>query len=473
MTYGQSRDAEDAPQEPPTAPKRRRRGFSAVAGVRLGVLLGLVAALLVPPDIGSLHRAGSQLLGGGRGIGPASAPRSDDRLATDATAGMREQSRLSRTAEGQSALLRGLITGALDRQSAALRSGDLAGFLAVVDERNAALRGELSQRFTSLRAMQVAGWDESLVSAPTPAADGTWSAPVRLRYCFVVAGCTPVPITVGTSWTVAEGQALLTAFGVSAADQTGPRPWEVSALQAEVGRRVVVAGTSRWASRLPSILASAERAAAVTDRYSRWDGPPGRYIVYVAGPDEWARWYGAQQASWVAAYAMPLTETYTEIVLNASKVTPADAREVLQHEFTHVVTLSGVRHSYPNSWWLIEGIAEYVQNVGRPITAYRSLGDGRRYARGGWDGSIALEEPSANASPTEANGRYAVAYLAVRRLVERFGEAKMLDFFAAVARNGTGLEAASASAFGQPWAEVSTDCTRYVRRNLGVSDWWR
>ena len=177
--------------------------------------------------------------------------------------------------------------------------------------------------------------------------------------------------------------------------------------------------------------------------------------------------YGVSQAAWVAAYAMPLTDSYTEIVLNATKVSGADAREVLQHEFTHVVTLAGVRRSYPDSWWLVEGISEYVQNLGRPTAGYRALPDGRRYVRSGaWSGSVALSEPGPKATTSEANGHYAVAFLAVRRLTERFGEPKMLDFFAAVARDGKGLELASTEVFGAAWTEVSTDCARAVRRAL-------
>src|SRR5258706_8061514 len=47
----------------------------------------------------------------------------------------------------------------LDRQEAALVTGDLAGFLAPSDPANLALRGELSRRLASLRAMRVAVWD--------------------------------------------------------------------------------------------------------------------------------------------------------------------------------------------------------------------------------------------------------------------------------------------------------------------------
>lgn len=454
----------DEPHKPPYP----MSGRSLATKIRLGVLLGLVLVLFAPPDVASLHRAGAQILGGARGTDPAMVPRSGTQPSTDATAGAADQARPDRSASGPEAAVRNRITEALGRQAAALRVGDLDGFLSVADPGDAAVRGELTRRFTSLQAMRVAGWDETVADTVTPAGEGAWSAPVRLRYCFAVTGCTPVPVTVETRWSTGGGRLRLTAFGTSPAAQTGPRPWEVSELRATVGNRVVVAGTGRWAGRLPGALAAAERAAAVTDRYARWGDPPDRYVVYLAGPDEWSQWYGVQQSPWVAAYAMPLTDTYTEIVLNATKVGPDDTREVLQHEFTHVVTLSGVRRTYPNSWWLVEGVAEYVQNAGQPLWAYRSLGEGRAYLRSGaWNGSIALDEPDPKATGSEANGHYAVAYLAVRWLVETYGEARTLAFFAAVARNGTGLEAAAASALGQSWAQVADGGARYVRRALG------
>jgi len=431
------------------------------------MLIGVAAVVIAPPAVVSLDRVSHQVISAARQIDPARVEKGGDLPQVGASANARQTQNSTPTSsvDGDA---HNQITAVLTQQSAALLNGDLPGYLAATDPANAALRAGMTTRFNSLRAMRVVNWDQTIAGRVTASAGGAWDAPVQLHYCFVVATCTPVTIVVDTRWQIAGKQIQLTLFGSSTADQVGPRPWEVSDLQAVVGNRVVVAGMKKWANRLAGILAAAERAAAVTDRYAKWGDPPTRYIVYVAGPDEWAQWYGVQQAGWVAAYAMPLTDTYTEIVLNATKVAVSDAREVLQHEFTHVVTLSGVHKTYPESWWLIEGIAEYVQNVGAPISMYRALGDGRKYVHGGtWNGAVALGEPDANASTSDANGRYAVAYLAVRRLAERFGEPKMLDFFNAVARNGQAPDQASAAVFGQPWAAVADDCAKYVRRSVG------
>jgi hypothetical protein len=437
------------------------------AKLRVGVLLGILVVFAPPAGISLetvLHRTENLT----HAVDPVEIGKTGDRPLSEGSPNGRQEKSPTPSAPPDDPVSKQIAT-TLNQQAAALLGGDLPGFLAPVDPANTQLRQNLTQRFASLRAMRVATWSETAAGRPSTVAGGLLAVAVKVRYCFAVPTCATTEISVQTTWSKVSGTQLrLMTFDSSTADSIGPRPWEVSELQAVVGNRVIVAGTKRWASRLQGVLTSAERAASVTDRYARWGSQPSRYVVFLAGPDEWSKWYGTDQANWVAAYAMPLSPTYTEIVLNALKVGSTDSREVLQHEFTHVVTLSGVQRSYPNTWWLIEGIAEYVQNVGQPVMMYRALSDGRRYVRGGWNGSVVMGDPPAEASSSEANGRYAVAYLTVHRLVERFGEPRMLEFFNAVARGGGSLESSSPSAFGQPWQQVADDCSRYVRRTVGA-----
>jgi hypothetical protein len=358
------------------------------------------------------------------------------------------------------------IQSVLDAQSAALLRGDEAAFLAPADQANAGLVGDLRRRFAVLRAMNVAGWAETLAADPEPV-DGGWRASVRLGYCFAVAGCDPVAVPVTTRWAEANGQLRLVEFGSSGGSDLGPRPWEVSDLRVAVGSRVVVAAPPRYAGRVQALLDAAEEAAAITDRYAKWASPPGRYVVYLAGPDEWGSWYGVRQAEWVAGYAMPITERHTEIVLNAQRVTGGEVLDTLRHEFAHVVTLADVRRDYSGQWWLVEGIAEYVRMVGRPLREYELLSASRRYVRGGNPTDLAsLAEPAAKASTDEASGRYGVAFLTVRRLAERFGEDRLLRFFDKVVRHGTPPAEAATAEFGTGWDGIVEDCSRYTRRSL-------
>src|SRR5262249_49343330 len=191
-----------------------------------------------------------------------------------------------------------------------------------------------------------------------------------------------------------------------------------------------------------------------------WAPPPERYLVYLAGPDEWSRWYGVSQPAWVAGYAMPVGDDDTEIILNAVKVDPGDVRDTLRHEFAHVVTLAGVRRSYTPRWWLVEGIAEYVRMVDRPLRGYRGWAAARRYIHSGqWSGSIVQDQPPPlTVSTDEADGRYGIAFLAVRCLADRYGADRMLSFFNAVVRLGGDPDEASVTGFGAPWDVVAAGC---------------
>jgi hypothetical protein len=284
---------------------------------------------------------------------------------------------------------------------------------------------------------------------------------VLVKYCFVVPSCDPMSLETTTKWNVSGKTVTLLEFGT--AKDLGPRPWEASELRSAVGDRVVMSTTPKYASRLPVMLAAAEKAAALTDTFARWGGPPARYVVYLAGPDEWSSWYGIRQESWVAGFALPLTASVTEIVLNAARVDSKQTLDVLRHEFTHVVTLAGVDKSYEHTWWLVEGIAEYVRvkGSGKP---FDQLADVRAYVRGGhWKGEIDLDDPPDGASTADVSGRYGVAYLSLQRIADRFGEDKLLEFFDYAARQGLTLGDAASKAFGVSWDDVQADCVRVVR----------
>jgi hypothetical protein len=362
--------------------------------------------------------------------------------------------------------VRAQIQSVLTAQAAALLRGDEDAFLAPADPADQALLRDLRRRFGVLRAMDIAGWTETLADDPAPV-DGGWRANVRIGYCFVVPGCEPVAVPVPTRWAETGGPPRLVEFGSSGATSLGPRPWETSDLKVAIGTRTVVAAPLKYAGRVTALLDAAEEAASVADRYARWSPPPGRYIVYLAGPDEWGTWYGVHQAEWVAGYAMPLTERDTEIVLNAQRVTGPEVVDTLRHEFAHVVTLANVHRDYSGQWWLVEGIAEYVRMVGRPLRDYELLPASRRYVRAGNATDLgSLAEPAAGASTDDASGRYGVAFLTVRRLAERFGEDAMLSFFDKVVRQGIPQGDAAKAEFGGDWDEITNDCAKYVKRSL-------
>ncbi|WP_433089809.1 basic secretory protein-like protein [Dactylosporangium sp. CA-052675] len=449
----------EAPGEP--APPRRGTVFRLALLASLAVLLGAPAGAIAY----ATARHERSTLVSGQDLAGAGDERSGERAgakagqpgAPDATANALTPNALPNTLDGR-------IRKALRDQAAALLGGDEDGFLRPVDPSADGLREDLARRFGSLRQLQVKLWQPRAEGAAKTEPDGTATVSVRVRYCYVVTTCDPMELTAGTRWKVTDQGVTLLEFGT--AGELGPRPWEVSDLRTAIGNRVVMATTARYASRLPAMLAAAEQAAELTDTFARWGPPPARYVVYLAGPDEWASWYGMRQESWVIGFALPLTASATEIVLNANRVDTKQTLDTLRHEFTHVVTLSGVEKSYEHTWWLVEGIAEYVRvkGSGKP---FDQMGDVRAYLRGGhWKSEVALDDPPADASTADVSGRYGVAYLSLQYLADTFGEDKLLEFFDYAARQGISLDDSARKAFGASWKDVSNDCARYVRGHV-------
>jgi hypothetical protein len=463
----QAAEARERTAIPPSIPRQRgaeswrHAAPEPARGTVLRVaLLGAIAVLLLAPpaaiafttvrdEFGATVAGQGLSAGGGRGPAGKGTPAAGRSAAPGASRGPAPT-----TVEGK-------IRLALEDQGAALLAGDEEAFLAAVDPAATGLRQDLARRFGSLRQLQVKLWQPVIEGRPKTEAGGTATANLLVRYCFVVVTCEPMSLETTSRWKVAGQAVTLLEFGT--AKNLGPRPWEATALRAVVGERVVMSTTAKYASRLPAMLAAAEKAAAITDKFARWGPPPTRYVVYLAGPDEWSSWYGVGQASWVAGFALPLTATVTEIVLNAARVDTKQTLDVLRHEFTHVVTLAGVEKAYERTWWLVEGIAEYVRVKGSG-KQFDGAGDVRTYVRNGhWKDEIALDAPPDGSSTADVSGRYGVAYLSMQRLADRFGEDRLLDFFDHAARQGLTLDAAAPKAFGVSWDDVQADCIRFVR----------
>ncbi|WP_432843604.1 basic secretory protein-like protein [Dactylosporangium sp. CA-092794] len=454
-----------AGQPIPPRPRGRRPAHAAPSGAAFRVaLVAAIAVLLLAPPAAVAYataREGRAVTLTGQGL--AGAPGRDVAGRPDAAAGAGRQPGPGATRGPAPTTAEGKIQLALQDQSAALLTGDEDAFLSVVDPSAAGLREDLARRFGSLRQLQVKLW-QAVLSGKPRTAGGTATATVYVKYCFVVTTCDPMDFETTTKWNVAGQSVTLLEFGT--ADQLGPRPWEAAELHAVVGNRVVMAASAKYAARLPAMLAAAERAAALTDTFARWGEPPARYVVYLAGPDEWSSWYGIHQQPWVAGFALPLTASATEIVLNASRVDARQTVDVLRHEFTHVVTLAGVERAYPHTWWLVEGIAEYVRVKGGG-KSFDGLGEVRTYVRSGhWNGEIAMDDPPDGSTTADVSGRYGVAYLSLQHIADRFGEERLLSFFDYAARQGLPLSDAAPKALGVSWDDLEADCAKAVRGRI-------
>src|SRR5262249_48624634 len=159
---------------------------------------------------------------------------------------------------------------------------------------------------------------------------------------------------------------------------------------------------------LDRVLQAAETATGTTDRFATsFDGLPQRYFVYVAGKSEWLRWYDGASPN-AAAYTRALEPGASDVVIDRSVVTSdEETTTILTHEFGHVVTLDGTSPA-ATTWWLVEGIAEYIAN-GDGSALRDDLSSVRTYLAGGrWDGTVNLGPPPDDASLEDTIARYGI-----------------------------------------------------------------
>jgi hypothetical protein len=349
---------------------------------------------------------------------------------------------------------------ALQAQGAALLAGDKARFTGFVDPSAKRSVTWIAERFASLHAMGIAKWDATVESF-TPYTEPRWQANVTVKYCFVAACARPLTANLHTMWDM-SGRAgpKLTEIWEYTGGRASP-PWAMSVLQAKAGSRVIVAATKANAGRLAGALATAEAAAKVADRYAGAQ-KPGKYVIYLAGTKEWGKWPYDEEGKWVAGYATAPTES---VVVNVASLATTPLGELLRHEMGHVATLAGDtrKGSRADSWWLVEGMAEYIA-TGGSFASYSGRSETVSFVRKKWNGDLRVGEPAGNTSIRDASARYGTAYLGVSCLMKTYGREKALAFFHAVTVEGDALTAAAGASLGVPYPTVKSVCVSQVRR---------
>ncbi|WP_088950345.1 hypothetical protein [Micromonospora zamorensis] len=354
------------------------------------------------------------------------------------------------------------MTAQLQRQSTALLGGDRAGFLAVADP---AAHSDLRRRFAALRGLKVTVWRAEPSGLPAPITDkpGEWRLLVRFQYCFVAPNCQPSPVLIGTRWRENGDQPRLVAMEESRSVETGTRPWEISDLAVAIGARTIVATTPALRGKLPGLLAQAEAAARVADGYAVTGSPPDRYRIFYAGRNEWKRWYGGDRPEWTGGYAVTVGGGHHEVVLNADGLSSSGTDDLLRHELTHAASLPERGYPGKDTWWLVEGLAEFAGAGGQAVDRYEGIADVRKLVRGGWDGQLEGINPADDASAERVAASYGIGYLAVRHLVDRYGPLRLLTFFKTVVHDRRTLDVAAEKAFGEQWSTLHDECVAYVR----------
>ncbi|MEV0647580.1 hypothetical protein AB0I28_20165 [Phytomonospora sp. NPDC050363] len=378
----------------------------------------------------------------------------------------------------------GAALAALNRQSTALLGGDEQGWLALYDSDDADLVDRMTERYENLRALEVTNWTYELDGkADARAGGGTERAfdiDLIVGYCFGAsdpAVCEPTDVVIPTEWEVTDAGLFITEVDESASNQAGPRPFEISDLAVKSGPRVLVAAPPQYENRLDQALEVAEAAAENADTYAHWDRVD-RYVVFLAGEDEFAEWYGTGDIGPnVVGFALPLgtiddngdwKQTGIEVVMHVERLGNREEFEsTMRHEFGHVVTLLGTGdvEPQPEDWFLNEGIAEYIDHGDQPVSNYPRLSNVQDYLSSiRWDGELVA--PTSADDGLAGSGKYGLAYLAVRYMIDTYTIDKFYQFFEAVARDGEEAAASSETVFGESWPNILAKIEDYVKTTV-------
>jgi hypothetical protein len=309
----------------------------------------------------------------------------------------------------------------LTTQAAALMAGDEKAFMATVDPAAKHAMTAYRQLYRNLRALHVAFWSPfSVAGRGTVTKRAT--ASVDIVYCLVSADCQRGSVTLTVSVAPHKDGPLLESLTRPARNNRDwePYPWEASPLHVVEGARVILAATDDESPRLASLLSVAERAAAVADAFAHW-GKPAKYLVFLAGQQEWSVWFGGMDRNAIGE-EVPVGPSDDEVVIllpeALSESGPGGVRATIQHELGHVATLLGAVQWRSDS--LVEGMAQYIAYDGHPSWASGDVSAVGWYLRSGrWSGQCYLTKEINLSNINVSNAAYGIGYLMVKYLVGR------------------------------------------------------
>jgi hypothetical protein len=368
----------------------------------------------------------------------------------------------------------------LDKQAAALLRGDQKGWLAAVDPKQTALRKRYADLYRSLRALHVTRFQHHV--SPGGSGNGYVVASTEIAYCLsaTAAGCPPY------STAVDQGPPRITQrvrmrptpagyliVGLAKGPQFSdlqPTPWQAGDLVFAQGERVTVGAPRALRGRLAEVVRIADRAAVITDRIAGYMGNrQPRYRIYLATDKAWKTWYGGGLPGYTVGYTIPLNDAGSDVLLHMSKLDfPEELRVTIQHEMTHVATLSNLSSVDDRYTWLLEGVAEYAGWLPKHTRSDWTFPAVRSAVRGSHPPrSIVVAALDPKARQHAVDVFYGLNHYAVECMVTKYGERKAMDFVRRALRLDQQLDGASLAAFGVHFDKVDKGCVSWIRAQVG------
>jgi len=378
------------------------------------------------------------------------------------------------SADGASADVRRV----LDRRASAVRHGSERAFVATAAPASVAAgeRAEARTEFRNLRAVPLADWSYRMTGFRRSGDRATAHADLRYR----MDGYDRAPVvTARTLSLVRAGGRWYVTADRPAGEAAARHLWEQGAVTAVRGERSLVLGVGQSRSALRGYAGLAD--AAVPAVRQAWGGDwPGRVVVLVPESLEgMAELLGAPASGYRGIAAVTTGEAggpgkapADRIIVNpdAYGVLGSLGRQVvLTHETTHVATRASTSAATP--LWLSEGYADWVGYRGTGRSAVqaapeltRAVAEGRVPAALPADGDFGFGGDA---------GRLARAYesgwLACRMIAERWGEARLGEFYRAVGEHGRragAVEAGMRDVLDTSPAEFTARWRAYLRDRL-------
>jgi hypothetical protein len=344
------------------------------------------------------------------------------------------------------------VSALLARHSAAVLAHSAADFLADVDTASAAadFRQRQQGQIANLARVPLQSWRYAVSSPVTePAANaaaakrlGTQVLIVRVSLSYALKFVDPQPSAHDLWWTFVQRHGRVYLAGdadmaeLGGASWTGP--WDYGPLVAARGTSSLVLGHPQDAARLPRLAAAVDAAVPVVTGV--WGTGWARQVAVLvpASDAELTALVGSGSAltdiSAVAVFDAPDpaqgSRTGQRLVLNPRAVaglTPAGLRVVLQHEITHLASAAATGQAAPR--WLVEGLAEYVGNLGSAQPVPNAASELRKEVAGGTLPAALPSDEEFAPGGTRLPQVYEEAWLACRLIAARAGQAGLVRIY--------------------------------------------
>ncbi|WP_409472585.1 hypothetical protein [Streptomyces sp. HC307] len=354
----------------------------------------------------------------------------------------------------------------LDRRAAALLDHDESAYR----------RTGTAVGFTNLRAVPLADWSYEVTAVHRTGDTATADAELRYR----LDGHDKAPVTAGRTLGLdraADGQ--WTVVSDRPARTSGQQLWDQGPVTVVRGEHSLVLGVGRSRAALHAFAELGDRAVpAVTDA---WGTAWSRQVVLLVprSLEGMAGLLGSPASSYRGIAAVTTGETGAEqapadrIIVNPDAygvLGDVGKQVVLTHEATHVATRAHTNTATP--LWVSEGYADWVgyRDSGRPpVQAAPEL------AHAVTSGDVPAALPTdADFGFTGASTSLARAYeggwMACRMIADRWGEARLGEFYRAVGaheKRAGAVEGALKDVLGTTPEEFTAQWRQYLRDQFG------